>query len=117
LPSWRHEESHVETSEHQDNTNVHHQPFPESVSEEHEIHTDYNGSHRHHVKHYSYSSVHFSTTLLPEEESDRIELSRWTHGARSEGYDSVNVKPSSIQPVTPPINIFTGKPTGGAYDR
>jgi hypothetical protein len=29
----------------------------------------------------------------------------------SEGYDGVNVKPSSIQPVTPPIIIFTGKPS------
>ena len=29
----------------------------------------------------------------------------------SESYDGVNVKPSSIQPVTPPIIIFTGKPS------
>jgi hypothetical protein len=28
-----------------------------------------------------------------------------------EGYDGVNMKPSSIQPVTPPIIIFTGKPS------
>jgi len=28
----------------------------------------------------------------------------------SESYDGVNVKPSSIQPVTPPIIIFTGSP-------
>ena len=28
-----------------------------------------------------------------------------------ESYDGVNVKPSSIQPVTPPIIIFTGKPS------
>jgi hypothetical protein len=62
LPSWRHEESRVETSEHQDNTNIPYQPFPEAVSEEHEIHTDYNGCHRHHVKHYSYLSAHLSTT-------------------------------------------------------
>jgi hypothetical protein len=37
-------------------------PFPESVSEEHEIYADYNGCHRDHVKHHSYPSVHFSTT-------------------------------------------------------
>ena len=29
----------------------------------------------------------------------------------SESYDGVNAKPSSIQPVTPPIIIFTGKPS------
>ena len=29
-------------------------------SEEHEIYTDYDGCHRHHVKHYSYLSAHFS---------------------------------------------------------
>ena len=32
-------------------------------------------------------------------------------GGHSEGYDGVSVKPSSIQPVTPPIIIFTGKPS------
>jgi hypothetical protein len=30
------------------------------VSEEHNIYTDYDGYHRHHVKHYSYLSAHFS---------------------------------------------------------
>jgi hypothetical protein len=35
------------------NANIHYQPFPESVSEEHEIYTDYNGCHRHHVKHHT----------------------------------------------------------------
>jgi hypothetical protein len=29
----------------------------------------------------------------------------------SESYDGVNVKPSSIQPATPPIIIFTSKPS------
>jgi hypothetical protein len=62
LRSWRHEKSQVESSEHQDNANIHYQPFPESVSEEREIYTDYNGCHCHHVKHYSHPSVHFSTT-------------------------------------------------------
>ena len=56
-----HEKSQVESSENQDNANIHHQPFPESVSEEREICTDYNGCHRYHVKHHSYPSVHFST--------------------------------------------------------
>ena len=52
--SWTPEESQVESCEHQDNANIHYQPFPESVSEEHEIYTDYDGCHRHHVKHDSY---------------------------------------------------------------
>jgi hypothetical protein len=58
--SWTPEESQVENCEHQDNANIHYRPFPESVSEEHEIYTDYDGDHRHHVKHDSYLSAHFS---------------------------------------------------------
>src|ERR1700731_1679393 len=60
--SWTPDESQVESCEHQDNANIHCQPFPESVSEEHEIYTDYDGCHRHHVKHDSYLSAHFSLT-------------------------------------------------------
>jgi hypothetical protein len=58
--SWTIEESEVESSEHQDNANIHCQPFPESVSEEPDIYADYDGYHRRHVKHYSQLSVHFS---------------------------------------------------------
>jgi hypothetical protein len=58
--SWTPQESQVERYEHQDDSNIHCQPFPESVSEEHEIHTGYDGCHRHHVKHDSYLSAHFS---------------------------------------------------------
>ena len=58
--SWTPEEFKVESSEHQDDSNIHCQPFPESVSEEHEIYTDYDGYHRHHVKHERYLSAHFS---------------------------------------------------------
>jgi hypothetical protein len=57
--SWTTEESEVESSEHQHNTNIHCQPFPESVSEEREIYSDYDGCHRHYVKQDSYLSVHF----------------------------------------------------------
>jgi hypothetical protein len=60
--SWTPEESKVESCEHQDDANIHCQPFPESVSEEQEIYTDYDGCHRHHVKHASYLSAHFSKT-------------------------------------------------------
>ena len=58
--SWTPQKSQVERCEHQDDSNIHCQPFPESVSEEHEIYTDYDGCHRHRVKHVSYLSAHFS---------------------------------------------------------
>src|SRR3981081_4224373 len=61
--SWTPEEFQVESCEHQDEANIHCQPFPESVSEEHEIYTDYDGCHRHHVKHDSYLFAHFSQRL------------------------------------------------------
>lgn len=59
LRSRRHEKSQVESAKHQDDADVHHQPFPESVSEEQKIYADDEDRHRHHVKQYSYSSVHF----------------------------------------------------------
>jgi hypothetical protein len=62
--SWTPDESQVESCEHRDNANIRYQPFPELVPEEHEIHTDYNGCHRHHVKHDSYLFAHFSTLRL-----------------------------------------------------
>lgn len=49
--SWSPEESQVESYEDQDDANIHYQPFPESISEEHEIYSDYKGCHRHRVKH------------------------------------------------------------------
>jgi hypothetical protein len=61
LWSWDSEESQVESCEHQDNANIHHQPFPKPVSEEQEIQADNGGYHRQHVKRDSYLSAHFST--------------------------------------------------------
>jgi hypothetical protein len=60
LCSWTPEESQAESCEHQDNANIHGQPFPESVFEEHEIYADYDGCHGHHVEHDSYLSAHSS---------------------------------------------------------
>jgi hypothetical protein len=57
--SWVPEESQVESCD-QDNADIHDQPLPESISEEHEIYADYDGYHRHHVKHYGYLFAHFS---------------------------------------------------------
>jgi hypothetical protein len=62
--SWTAEESEVECSEHQDNADIHCQPFPKSVSEERDIYADYDGCHRHRVKHSSYLSAHFSQPSL-----------------------------------------------------
>ncbi len=60
LSSRTPEESQVESCEHQYNANVHYQPFPESVSEEREIHADYDGCHCHHVQRDSDLPAHFS---------------------------------------------------------
>jgi len=68
--SWMFQESKVERYEHQDDSNIHCQPFPESVSEEHDIYTDYDGYHRQHVKHYSYLSAHFD-----QDKADRTAVS------------------------------------------
>jgi hypothetical protein len=57
--SWTPEESQVESCEHQDNANIRCQPFPELVSEEHEIYADYDGCHHYPVKHDRYLSAHF----------------------------------------------------------
>jgi hypothetical protein len=45
------EESQVEGREDQDDADIRYQPFPESVPEEEEIDTDYNGDHGRPVKH------------------------------------------------------------------
>jgi hypothetical protein len=57
--SWLPEESQVESCEHQDNADIHYQPLPEAISEEHEIHADDDGYHRRQVKYDGYLSAHF----------------------------------------------------------
>ena len=41
------QKSQVERTEYQDNSYIHHQPFPEMVPEEQDIHADYNGYQQH----------------------------------------------------------------------
>jgi hypothetical protein len=65
--SWTPEESRVESCEHQDDANIRCQPFPESVSEEHEIYSGYDGRHRHHVKYNRNPSAHVSLFIPPAE--------------------------------------------------
>jgi hypothetical protein len=62
--SWTPEEPQVESCEHQNNANIHRQSFRDSVSEEHEIYTDYEGCHCHRVKHDSYLSAHSSGNAI-----------------------------------------------------
>jgi hypothetical protein len=81
--SWTPEESEIESREHQDNANIHRQPFPESVSEEQEIYTDYDGCHRDPVKHASCLSAHCGQHSPDDPVSERIiaffrgPLKRW----------------------------------------
>jgi hypothetical protein len=56
--SWKFKKSEVKSCKHQNNTDIHCQAFPESVSEEQNIHNDYDRYHRHHVKHASYLFTH-----------------------------------------------------------
>lgn len=57
-------ESKVESCEHQDNADICDQAFPESVSKEREVYTDYDCYHRHHVKDHRYPCAHLSKTLF-----------------------------------------------------
>jgi hypothetical protein len=61
--SWTLQESQVESCEHQDNSYIHYQPFPEPVSEEQEIHSNYNGYHQRDVKYQSCLSSHFESPV------------------------------------------------------
>jgi hypothetical protein len=53
-------ESEIEGREHQDNTDIHRQPFPESILEEQKIQTNNNGDHYQNVKHGRYIDFHFN---------------------------------------------------------
>jgi len=72
--SRTHEKSQVESSEHQDDADIHHQSFPESISEERKIYADYNGCHHHRVEHPNYPSAHFSKTSCADSSPDRVKL-------------------------------------------
>jgi len=55
------QEPQVERSEHQDDSYIHHQPFPEPepVPEEQDIHTDHDSCQQHYVKYDRCLSRHF----------------------------------------------------------
>jgi hypothetical protein len=73
LASMAAEKSVVEGAEDQDNADIRRQPLPESISEEHEIETDYDRDHCHEVKRERHLPVHFGTTSA----RDSPELSRF----------------------------------------
>jgi len=54
------QEPQIERPEYQDYSDVHHQPLPQPIPEEQDIHADYDGHQREHVKHDSYLSSHLS---------------------------------------------------------
>jgi hypothetical protein len=70
LGSYVLEESHIERREHQNNADIHHQPFPESVPKEKYVHGNDNGYQRGKIKHNRHVLRHLSTwvakfNLLP----------------------------------------------------
>jgi len=54
------DEPQVECREHQDDSNIHYESFPESAPEERDVNTDYDGYHCQHVERDNYWSAHFS---------------------------------------------------------
>jgi hypothetical protein len=56
------EESQVESHEDQDDANIHHQSFPESLPEEREVHDDDGGNHCHQENCARNSSIQCSST-------------------------------------------------------
>jgi len=67
LRSRRLQEPQIEGGKHQDNSDVHHQPLPEPVPEEQDVHADHDGHQREHVKHDGCLSSHPSFLLRAAE--------------------------------------------------
>ncbi|HSU31699.1 MAG TPA: hypothetical protein VLJ11_10730 [Bryobacteraceae bacterium] len=60
LRSGTRQESEVERREHQEDSNVHHQPRPEPIPEKQHVNGDYDGYQPEHVKHDGCLSSHAS---------------------------------------------------------
>jgi hypothetical protein len=56
-------QSQVERCKNQDDSYIRHQPFPEPIPEEQEIHTDHDGCQQHYIKYDRCISRHFSHQL------------------------------------------------------
>jgi hypothetical protein len=61
--SWALQESQVEGSNHQDNADIHHQPWPELMPEEQQIHDNDTGCHHQDAKHHIGIPGHFNHPL------------------------------------------------------
>lgn len=61
------QEPQIERPEHQDYPDVHHQPPPEPIPEEQDVHADHNGYQREHVKHDDCLSFHRSFLIRAAE--------------------------------------------------
>ncbi len=59
------EESEIKSCEDQDNADVCCQPFPKSVSEEQEVHGNYDHYHDHNIKRGGYLSAHCNKASIP----------------------------------------------------
>jgi len=59
---WVLKESQIEGCKHQNDSDVHHQSFPEMVPEDQGIYSDDDGYHRHHVRHGNHRSCHCDFT-------------------------------------------------------
>jgi hypothetical protein len=81
--SWTPQKSKVKSREHQNNANIHREPFPESVSEKPEIHADYGGYHRRHVKHDRYLFANSSGNRHLEFSISRRHFHRQAWGCRA----------------------------------
>jgi hypothetical protein len=62
MSSWALQESQVESCEHQDNSYIHCQPFPEPVSEEQEINGNYNSYQQHNAEYDRCLFSHFRSS-------------------------------------------------------
>ncbi len=75
--SWTFQESEVEGCEYQDDSYVHHQPFPEPVLEEQDIDRDDYGCHQDYVECADRLASHFSPRLTVRRSSGCLTLFIW----------------------------------------
>ena len=73
------QEPQIKRPEHQDDPNVHHQPLPEPVPEEQDVHADHDGYQRKHVEHDDdcLSSHPFFYHVEPERREFRLSVKVW----------------------------------------
>jgi hypothetical protein len=78
MRSWTLQEPEIERGEHQDDSDVYHQPRPESVSEKQDVHADHDDYQREHAKHDGCLFAHLS--FLPRAAGINSEAAPWAIG-------------------------------------